>query len=181
MDHSRLKSRSPPLSKQKYYTPRVGSHRPRIKTRKDPNKARASSEPEARRERQRAARHAARHHHYRRRRAAEPARVAPRTHGQAHLPNDAQPRPEQKAERKPGAEAAQRPRRKQQKDDHDETARAARPLPDPSNDPPLELAVGSLISSGTEKCHCSSVIRNARRRKEDLRRSIDLNGVQKHR
>ena len=69
----------------------------------------SSARPEAR-ERQQAARHAARHHHHRRRDAAEPARVAPRTHGRAHLPNDAQPRPERKPERKPGADAAERPR-----------------------------------------------------------------------
>ena len=69
----------------------------------------SSARPEAR-ARQQAARHAARRHHHRRRDAAEPARVAPRTHGRAHLPNDAQPRPERKPERKPGAEAAERPR-----------------------------------------------------------------------
>ena len=69
----------------------------------------SSARPEAR-ERQQAARHAARRHHHRRRDAAEPARVAPRTHGRAHLPNDAQPRPERKPERKPGAEAAERTR-----------------------------------------------------------------------
>ena len=129
------------------------------KARKDPNRARASSEPEAR-ERQRAARHAAHHHHHRRRHAAEPACVAPRTHGRAHLPNDAQPRPEQKPERKPGAEAAQRPRRRQQKDDHDETPRAARPRPDPSDDPPLDLAAGSFHRVALKSAICSSVIRN---------------------
>ena len=69
----------------------------------------SSARPEAR-ERQQAARHAARRHHHRRRDAAEPARVAPRTHRRAHLPNDAQPRPERKPERKPGAEAAERTR-----------------------------------------------------------------------
>ena len=84
------------------------------KARKGPNGARASAAArDPRREaraRQQAARHAARRHHHRRRDAAEPARVAPCTHGRAHLPNDAQPRPERKPERKPGAEAAERTR-----------------------------------------------------------------------
>ena len=106
--------------------------------------------------------------------ATQPSsRVAPHVHERAHQPNDKQPRPGAEA----GAEAGSRSRPATESANNENTTTTRHPelrgpRPDPSNDPPLDLAAGSFHRVALKSAICSSVTRNnGAKSKEDARRS----------
>ena len=106
--------------------------------------------------------------------ATQPSsRVAPHAHGRAHQPNDKQPRPGAEA----GAEAGSGSRPATESANNEKTTTTRHPelrgpRPDPSNDPPLDLAAGSFHRVALKSAICSSVIKkNGAKSKEDARRS----------